>query len=838
MAMAGEVHSLVFPHSPMPFAARSVLRYVVGVVLLAALYAAAAWVGLRYVTIGHSVSLVWPSAGIAFAALVLLGPRYWPGVALGAFAANASTPVPLAAAIGIAAGNTLEALLAAYLLRRVAGSRPQLEDPLQARTLLLIAIPTGAIVAALVGVGALLATGALGSLAAAHALASWWAGDALGMIVVAPVLFSWSAHPRIRDTRRLLEVVALVVGTAAAADLGLLRGVELELLQQVEYTYLLFPFVVWAAVRFGPRGASLVTLVVATVAVWHTARGGGPFLVASTGGTLFAVACYLLVLGVTGVVVGSAVWSERDRATQALQRSEERLHLALDSARLGIWYWSVETNALVWDDNLRAIYGLRPDEAMSSYEHFIARVHADDREYVSQMVGRTLESGDALDYEFRILLPDGRVRWIADQGKVGRDAGGRPRYLTGVCMDVTERRSAEERLRQSHRMESVGRLAGGVAHETNNQMSVVLVAADFILRRTDVPEAARADVEHIRKAAERTSAVTAQLLAFSRRQILRPVALDLSALVRNWEGVLRRTMGEDCTVVLRTAPSPAPIRADPGQLEQVLLNLALNARDAMPQGGTLTVETFAAEIEDEYLRRRPGVSVRPGAYVVLAVSDTGHGMGPETLAHAFEPFFTTKGVGHGTGLGLSTVYGIVKQSEGYVWGYSEPGQGSTFKVYLPVARTHVGAEAPEAEPPRIAGRGESVLLVEDDAAVRRMTRRALEEGGYRVLEAATGREALKLLESSVGPVGLVLTDVVMPGMSGRELADQVAILRPGTPVLFTSGYTDGEIVRRGLLDPAAAFIQKPFGPDAIVRIVRERVQAATLPSKPDSRKPA
>ncbi len=384
---------------------------------------------------------------------------------------------------------------------------------------------------------------------------------------------------------------------------------------------------------------------------------------------------------------------------------------------------------------------------MASYEHFIARVHADDREYVSQMVGRTLESGDALDYEFRILLPDGRVRWIADQGKVGRDAEGRPRYLTGVCMDVTERRSAEERLRQSHRMESVGRLAGGVAHETNNQMSVVLVAADFILRRTDVPEAARADVEHIRKAAERTSAVTAQLLAFSRRQILRPVALDLSALVRNWEGVLRRTMGEDCTVVLRTAPSPAPIRADPGQLEQVLLNLALNARDAMPRGGTLTVETFAAEIEDEYLRRRPGVSVRPGAYVVLAVSDTGHGMGPETLAHAFEPFFTTKGVGHGTGLGLSTVYGIVKQSEGYVWGYSEPGQGSTFKVYLPVARTHIVAEAPEAEPPRLAGRGESVLLVEDDAAVRRMTRRALEEGGYRVLEAADrsrGAEAARV----------------------------------------------------------------------------------------------
>ena len=814
----------------MPFAVRPVLRYIAVVVLLAALYAAAAWVGLRYVTIGHSVSLVWPSAGIGFAALVMLGGRYWPGVAIGAFVANAATPVPLVAALVIAAGNTVEGLLAASVLRRVAGPRPQLEEPRQTRALLLLAAPAGALAASLIGVTALLVTRSLDPRAALQALPTWWAGDVLGMLVVAPVLFSWAARPRARDTRRLLEVVALVVGTAAAADLGLLRTAQLPFMEKLEYDYLLFPFVVWAAVRFGPRGASLVTLVVAAVAVWHTAHGGGPFLVGSSGGTLFAIACYLLVLAVTGLVVASAVWSMRDRATRALQRSEERLRLALDAARMGIWYWSVENNALVWDDNLRALYGLHPDDVVTGYQQFVSRVHPDDRRFVTRSVERALGEGDSLDYEFRILLPDGRVRWIADQGRVWRDGQGRPRYLTGVCMDVTERRSSEERLRQSHRMESVGRLAGGVAHETNNQMSVVLGAAAFVLARSDIPEDARADVEHIRKAAERTSNVTAQLLAFSRRQILRPVVLELNALVKSWESVLRRVMGEDCTVLLRPGEPVAPIRADPGQLEQVLLNLALNARDAMPRGGTLTLETFAAELTGDYVESHPGVGIRSGSYVVLAVSDTGHGMDRDTLSRAFEPFFTTKGVGQGTGLGLSTVYGIVKQSDGYVWAYSERGRGSTFKVYLPVSVTDAASLAPPAPTPAPsrAVRGESVLLVEDDEGVRRITRRALEEGGYQVMEAANGLAALDLVTSTSVRIGLVLTDVVMPGMSGRDLAERIAELRPGTPVLFTSGYTDGEIVRRGLLHPEAAFIQKPFAPDAILRIVRERLEGASL----------
>ncbi|MFL5402706.1 MAG: ATP-binding protein, partial [Gemmatimonadales bacterium] len=406
------------------------------------------------------------------------------------------------------------------------------------------------------------------------------------------------------------------------------------------------------------------------------------------------------------------------------------------------------------------------------------------------------------------------------------DEQGRPLYLTGICTDVTDRRVAEERLRQAHRMESVGRLAGGVAHEANNQMSVVLGASSFILRRTDVPEAVRADVEFIQKAAERTAAVTAQLLAFSRRQILRPEVLDLNAVVRGWEPVLRRIMGEDCGVMLRLSPEVGTVKADPGQLEQVLLNLALNARDAMPRGGRISIETFGAELTLAYLRAKSGISIQPGPYAVLAVSDTGHGMDKDTLSHVFEPFFTTKGVGKGTGLGLSMVYGIVKQSNGYVWVYSEPGQGTTFKIYLPLKD---GAVSPGRRDslPGVAAAGETVLVVEDEASVRHMMARALEDAGYRVLQAGSSADAIEIVGRRE-TISLMLTDVVMPGMNGRELAQRVKEMLPGIPVLFTSGYTDGEIERRGLLRPGSLFVQKPLTPDTLVRAVRKALAPSPM----------
>jgi two-component system, cell cycle sensor histidine kinase and response regulator CckA len=342
-----------------------------------------------------------------------------------------------------------------------------------------------------------------------------------------------------------------------------------------------------------------------------------------------------------------------------------------------------------------------------------------------------------------------------------------------------------------------------------------------------VPGPARADVEFIQKAAERTAAVTAQLLAFSRRQILKPEVLDLNRLIKGWEPVLRRIMGEDCGVVLKLGADIGPVRADPGQLEQVLLNLALNARDAMPRGGRISIETFQTELTATYTRQKPGTTIQPGRYVVLAVSDTGHGMDKETLSHVFEPFFTTKGVGQGTGLGLSTVYGIIKQSDGYIWVYSEPGQGTSFKVYLPLQRQALTTPRRDSVP-ALTVPGQTILVVEDEGVVRKMMTRALEEAGYHVLQAGSAAEAVEVVTRTPGKISLLLTDVVMPGKNGRELAQEVEELSPGIPVLFTSGYTDGEIERRGLLRPGAAFIQKPLTPRSLVRAVQRTIVGTPL----------
>jgi PAS domain S-box-containing protein len=516
--------------------------------------------------------------------------------------------------------------------------------------------------------------------------------------------------------------------------------------------------------------------------------------------------------------------TESKLAQEALAQSQERLQLALNAARMGTWRWEVATNSLNWDEGLNQLYGIAPGESITRYEQFLERVHQDDRAMVREAVGRAIEGGEALDYEFRIVLPDGRVRWLADQGRVVRDSNGKLLYMTGVCLDVTERRLVEERLLQAHRMDSVGQLAGGIAHEANNMMSVVLGCADYVLQRTDLPEPVRQDVDQIWRAAKRTAGITQQLLAFSRRQILQPQVLDLNAMVRDLELILNRALGENRGLRMHLSPSLGQVRADPGQLEQVLLNLTLNARDAMEEGGRLTIETMNVVLDEAYTSAKPVESLKPGEYAALVVTDTGRGMDRATLGRIFEPFFTTKGVGEGTGLGLSTVYGIMKQSDGFIWVYSEPGLGTTFKLYFPV----VGHAPKDTEPlpPTPPGRTEElILVVEDEPMVRSMMARILRDCGYSVLEAASGREALEVLEAQTVPASLIVADVVMPDIGGREMAAQVAKRWPDVPVLFTSGYTGLEVISRGLLEEGREFVQKPLTPEGLARKVREMVDA-------------
>ena len=387
-----------------------------------------------------------------------------------------------------------------------------------------------------------------------------------------------------------------------------------------------------------------------------------------------------------------------------------------------------------------------------------------------------------------------------------------------VVEDVTRRHVLESQLRQAQKMEAVGRLAGGVAHDFNNLLSVIMTYTELLLMDLEATDPQRHDLESIRQAASTGAALTRQLLAFSRQQVLEPRVLTLNEVVRGAERILRPLIGEDVTLVTTLERDAGRVRADAGQIEQVIMNLAVNARDAMPEGGTLTIETSSLELMEEYASEN--FQAKPGRYVVLSVSDTGIGMDEQTRARVFEPFFTTKEAGRGTGLGLATVYGVVKQSGGYIWVHSTPGQGTVFRIYLP----RVDEVAEPGEPAATAGPEggtETILLVEDAAALRLASRRVLERRGYTVLDAPDGQTALSLAAGHEGPIQLLLTDVVMPGIGGRQLADRLRELRADLKVVFMSGYTDDEIMRRGVFERGGAFLQKPFATHDLSRKVRE-----------------
>ena len=390
--------------------------------------------------------------------------------------------------------------------------------------------------------------------------------------------------------------------------------------------------------------------------------------------------------------------------------------------------------------------------------------------------------------------------------------------------DVTDRRILEEQIMLSQKMEAIGRLAGGVAHDFNNILTAIGGYADLLMADFAPDDKRRGDIEEIHRATQRAASLTQQLLAFSRRQVLQPKVISLNALIPDIEKMLRRLIGEDILFATVLHPRVGNVRADPGQLEQVIVNLAVNARDAMPapNGGRLTIETRNVELDESYAADHPGVT--PGRYVMLAVTDTGVGMDEETKSRIFEPFFTTKARGKGSGLGLATVYGIVRQTGGHIWPYSEPGTGTTMRVYLPRVDDPADPIEHSSEAPPESLRGsETILLVEDEAPVRSVTRQLLERNGYTVLEAADGRTALSLIngEQDRVHVDLLLTDVIMPGMSGRELADQMKARRPQLRVLFMSGYTDDAVVRHGMLEPGLAYLEKPFRPPVLLRKVRE-----------------
>ncbi len=464
-----------------------------------------------------------------------------------------------------------------------------------------------------------------------------------------------------------------------------------------------------------------------------------------------------------------------------------------------------------------AITGYSQEEWLTNSSDWLRHIPQEDHAIVETAEAASLR-GERFQAEYRVVRKDGTVIWVSDTAVVVSGSGSHP-VMEGIIVDITERKLLENQLQQSRRMEAVGRLAGGIAHDFNNLLTIIKGYAELAQQRTGIPPELRADVQQVENAAERATLLIRQLLAFSRRQVLQPRIIDLNAIVLGLDKLLGRLMGEHIEMVTRCGANVGNVKADPAQVEQVIMNLVVNARDAMPKGGRLTVETFNVELDSTYARDH--VTVKPGPYVMLAVSDTGIGMSPETVAHIFEPFYTTKESGQGTGLGLSTVYGIVKQSGGYIWVYSEPGKGTTFKVYLPRVAGKVDLNKAPLELPAARRGSETILLVEDEEAVRELASMILSAKGYSVVAAKSTKEAEQYSETHGGEIHLLLTDIIMPGTSGRELARRITARHPRTRVLYMSGYTDNVLAGGGVLEAGVSFLQKPFTPAALAQKVRD-----------------
>ena len=523
--------------------------------------------------------------------------------------------------------------------------------------------------------------------------------------------------------------------------------------------------------------------------------------------------------------------SERVRADKTLKESTARLRLALQASRMGTWEWDLAADQVTWSPETLSIFGVSAADFGGHYQAYLDFAAPEARADVKATIEQFLSNAEAsavINYEHEIVRGDGKRGWIEVRGSVFVDQHGEPNRMTGVCVDITarkaaeaERRALEAQLRQSQKLEAVGQLAGGVAHDFNNILTAILgnveLGMDSVRNELGAEHSIVHSMAQIEQAAQRASALTRQLLAFSRRDVTQPQALNLNDTLASLDKMLRRLISENIVLELKPDPELRAVWADPGRLEQVIVNLTVNAVQAMPNGGRLTLTTQNVSLGEN--QEHGYAEARPDAHVLLAVSDTGHGMDATTRERVFEPFFTTKPTDKGTGLGLATVHGIVEQSGGHVTVDSEPGHGATFSVYLPAIEQSPTEKLPSrpTDPP---GGDETILLCEDDDPVRELIALALRTAGYRLIAARRAEEALALAAAHAGPIELLITDVIMPGINGRALCEKLTALRPNLQTLFISGYTSNVVAQHGVLDEDVAFLEKPFTRRELLNKVR------------------
>jgi len=582
---------------------------------------------------------------------------------------------------------------------------------------------------------------------------------------------------------------------------------------------------------YGGTGPGLVVLALfESIAIISAAQSQSAQ--ALTAKYIFAQINLLALLGIVVVLVG-----ERKKSDRRIREQREWLEVTLSSIGDAVIATDIKGRINFMNPAAECLVGKNRAEVANRSLDEIFQIVEEDTSQTIEGTASNSSTLESLSFERAsnviLVSREGTKKPISYSKSPIRDNAGQVTGMVLVFRDVSEQRQAEaalrsteEQLLQAQKMEAVGRLAGGIAHDFNNLLTAIVGYSELALRRIQPEDRLRQEIDEIRKAGERAATLTSQLLAFSRKQVLQPRILDINTVIADTSRMLNRLIGEDIRFRSRLDPELRQVKVDPGQIEQVLMNLAVNARDAMPGGGSLSIETANVYLDEEYARLH--AEVRPGHYVMLAVSDTGCGIDTKTMAHIFEPFFTTKEIGKGTGLGLATVYGIVKQSGGHIWVYSEPQKGTTFKVYLPQAEESKSLSAEPIRSDLLPIGRETVLLAEDDYQVRELAHRVLQELGYRVIEASNGDDALKVALQTKDRIDILLTDVVMPHIGGKELSGRLKERKPELKVLYLSGYTADSIVHHGVLDEGVAFLHKPFTPGELARKVREVLDVAAF----------